>query len=101
MRRVVVTGLGLVTPLGLGESTPPSTLSSSLTNSGVRRTWSRLIDGQCGIVSIKDRSPEFALLPSQVAALVPEGSKDEGKWNPKDHLSPSVSWPLSCGGHGC
>ena len=67
---------------------------------GVRRTWSRLIDGQCGIVSIKDRSPDFALLPSQVAALVPEGSKDEGKWNPKDYLSPSVSWPLSCGGHG-
>ncbi|OAL48229.1 3-oxoacyl-synthase-like protein [Pyrenochaeta sp. DS3sAY3a] len=72
MRRVVVTGLGLVTPLGIG----------------VRRTWKRLIDGDCGIVSIKDRSNEFALLPSQVAALVPTGSKDHGLWNPKEYLSP-------------
>lgn len=73
MRRVVVTGLGLVTPLGIG----------------VRRTWKRLIDGQCGIVSIKDRSPEFGLLPSQVAAVVPLGSKEDGMWNSKDHLSPT------------
>lgn len=72
MRRVVVTGLGLVSPLGLG----------------VRRTWSRLINGECGVVSIKDRSPELALLPSQVAALVPEGSRDDGKWNVKDHITP-------------
>ncbi|KAF1939082.1 3-oxoacyl-synthase-like protein [Clathrospora elynae] len=56
---------------------------------GVRQTWKRLIDGQCGIVSIKDRSAEFALLPSQVAALVPEGQRAEGKWNPKEHLSPA------------
>ncbi|KAK1919106.1 hypothetical protein P3342_008830 [Pyrenophora teres f. teres] len=73
MRRVVVTGLGLVTPLGLG----------------VRQTWKRLIDGQCGIVSIKHRSPEFALLPSQVAGIVPEGKQDDGGWTSKEHLSPS------------
>ncbi|KAF5848393.1 hypothetical protein GGP41_005810 [Bipolaris sorokiniana] len=73
MRRVVVTGLGLVTPLGLG----------------VRQTWKRLIDGHCGIVSIKDRSQDFALLPSRIAGLVPQGSKDEGKWNSKEHLSPT------------
>ncbi|CAA9963275.1 3-oxoacyl-[acyl-carrier-protein] synthase [Pyrenophora teres f. maculata] len=73
MRRVVVTGLGLVTPLGLG----------------VRQTWKRLIDGQCGIVSIKHRSPEFALLPSQVAGIVPEGKQDDGGWISKEHLSPS------------
>ncbi|KAF2126087.1 3-oxoacyl-synthase-like protein [Dothidotthia symphoricarpi CBS 119687] len=73
MRRVVVTGLGLVTPLGIG----------------VRRTWKRLIDSDCGVVSIKDRSPQFAALPSQVAALVPEGAKDDGLWNPKEYLSPS------------
>ncbi|KAF1847425.1 3-oxoacyl-synthase-like protein [Cucurbitaria berberidis CBS 394.84] len=72
MRRVVVTGLGLVTPLGLG----------------VRRTWTRLIEGQCGVVSIKDRSPGFGLLPSQVAALVPTGEKKDGMWNVKEHLSP-------------
>lgn len=73
MRRVVVTGLGLVTPLGIG----------------VRRTWKRLIDAQCGIVSIKDRSPNFAVLPSQVAALVPVGSKEDGMWNSTEHFSPT------------
>lgn len=42
-------------------------------------------------MSIKDRSPEFALLPSQVAGIVPSGSKDNGKWNVKEHITPSVS----------
>ncbi|KAF7568391.1 FabB, 3-oxoacyl-(acyl-carrier-protein) synthase [Pyrenophora tritici-repentis] len=56
---------------------------------GVRQTWKRLIDGQCGIVSIKNRSPEFALLPSQVAGIVPEGKRDHGGWDSKEHLSPS------------
>ncbi|KAH7125492.1 3-oxoacyl-synthase-like protein [Dendryphion nanum] len=73
MRKVVVTGLGLVTPLGVG----------------VRQTWSRLLDGQCGIVSIRDRSPQFALLPSQVAAVVPEGKKENGEWNSKELLKPA------------
>ncbi|KAF2248370.1 3-oxoacyl-synthase-like protein [Trematosphaeria pertusa] len=72
MRKVVVTGLGLVTPLGIG----------------VRRTWQRLLDGQCGIVSIKNRSPEFAVLPSQVAGVVPEGKKKDGRWNAKEWLNP-------------
>ncbi|KAF2008578.1 3-oxoacyl-synthase-like protein [Aaosphaeria arxii CBS 175.79] len=72
MRKVVVTGLGLVTPLGIG----------------VRRTWSRLLDGHSGIVSIRDRSPQFAALPSQVAAVVPSGTKERGEWNPKELLSP-------------
>ncbi|KAF2676678.1 3-oxoacyl-synthase-like protein [Lentithecium fluviatile CBS 122367] len=72
MRKVVVTGLGLVTPLGIG----------------VRRTWRRLLDRQCGIISIKDRSSEFAVLPSQVAAVVPEGKKENGMWSAKDWLSP-------------
>jgi 3-oxoacyl-[acyl-carrier-protein] synthase II len=50
------------------------------------------VEGQCGIVSIKDRSPDFATLPSQIAALVPEGNKDDGKWNAKEYgLSPGVS----------
>ncbi|KAF2624656.1 3-oxoacyl-synthase-like protein [Macroventuria anomochaeta] len=72
MRRVVVTGLGLVTPLGIG----------------VRRAWQRLIDGNCGITSIKDRSPQFAALPSQVAAVVPEGTKADGKWSAKEYTGP-------------
>jgi hypothetical protein len=62
------------------------------TISGVRRTWKSLIEGRCGIVSVKDRSPIFATLPSQIAAIVPEGSREDGKWNAKEYgLSPSVS----------
>ncbi|KAF1961567.1 3-oxoacyl-synthase-like protein [Byssothecium circinans] len=72
MRKVVVTGLGLVTPLGIG----------------VRRTWTRLLDGQCGIVSIRDRSARFAALPSQVAAIVPQGRREDGMWNAKEFLNP-------------
>ncbi|EEH22531.2 beta-ketoacyl-acyl-carrier-protein synthase II [Paracoccidioides brasiliensis Pb03] len=71
MRRVVVTGLGAVTPLGIG----------------IRRTWKRLLDGHCGIVSVKDRDPRYKDLPCQIAALVPEGPKSEGGWNASDWLS--------------
>ncbi|KAF2027997.1 3-oxoacyl-synthase-like protein [Setomelanomma holmii] len=70
MRRVVVTGLGLVTPLGIGS---------------VRRTWTRLLDGHCGIVSIQNRSPDFATLPSQIAGLVPEGRRADGQWHAKEY----------------
>jgi 3-oxoacyl-[acyl-carrier-protein] synthase II len=57
---------------------------------GVRRTWQRLIEGHCGITSIKDRSPQFAALPSKIAALVPEGKKEEGGWNVQEYLNPGV-----------
>ncbi|EXJ93046.1 3-oxoacyl-[acyl-carrier-protein] synthase II [Capronia epimyces CBS 606.96] len=81
MRRVVVTGLGAVTPLGVG----------------VRRTWQRLLNGECGIVSTRHLGLEFAGLPSQVAGLVPvsvpgSGSHDgagEGVWHAQDHVSPT------------
>ncbi|KAH6625794.1 3-oxoacyl-synthase-like protein [Boeremia exigua] len=72
MRRVVVTGIGLVTPLGIDE--------------GVRRTWQRLLNGQCGITSTKDRGPQFSVLPSQVAAVVPEGLREHGNWNSKEFM---------------
>jgi 3-oxoacyl-[acyl-carrier-protein] synthase II len=55
----------------------------------VRRTWSRLLEGHCGIVSITDRSPQFSLLPSQVAGIVPAGKKEDGMWSAKDWLSAS------------
>ncbi|KAG8624320.1 hypothetical protein KVT40_007387 [Elsinoe batatas] len=72
MRRVVVTGLGAVTPLGVG----------------IRRTWKRLLDGDCGVQSLKGRSA-FAGLPSQVAAIVPKhGGLEAGAWEPKDWLLP-------------
>jgi len=75
MRRVVVTGLGAVTPLGVG----------------VRRTWQRLLNGDCGIVSTRHLGDEFKAIPSQVAGLVPTGvsSNEEGSWRAKDHVTPT------------
>ncbi|MBI3326827.1 MAG: beta-ketoacyl-ACP synthase II, partial [Nitrospinae bacterium] len=55
MRRVVVTGMGMVTPLG----------------SGVEFTWSRLIAGESGA----SRITKFEVndLPSQIACQIPRG----------------------------
>jgi len=55
-RRVVVTGLGLVTPLGIG----------------VERSWNRLCQGDSAIKSTKKLGPAFASLPSQIAAWIDE-----------------------------
>ncbi|RAH65811.1 putative beta-ketoacyl synthase (Cem1) [Aspergillus aculeatinus CBS 121060] len=71
MRRVVVTGLGAVTPLGVG----------------IRRTWKRLLDGHCGIVNVVHRDARFKDVPCQVAAVVPQGARGEGGWTASDWLS--------------
>ncbi|WP_406473464.1 beta-ketoacyl-[acyl-carrier-protein] synthase family protein [Streptomyces sp. NBC_01615] len=52
-RRVVVTGLGAVTPLGMG----------------VDELWQGLVDGRCGIRELEGE--EFAELPVRVAGSVP------------------------------
>lgn len=72
MRRVVITGLGAVTPLGVG----------------VRRSWNRILRGDSGIVSTidHDNDPAYATIPSQVAGLVPRGSRDSGGWNADEWL---------------
>ena len=70
MRRVVVTGLGMVTPLG----------------SGVGHNWRRLIDGESGIGAIQ--SFEVSDLPSKVAGQVPLGEAAEGGFNVDDYLAP-------------
>ena len=70
MRRVVVTGLGLVTPLGCG----------------VDETWSRLIKGESGLGSIQ--SFDVSDLPCKVAGQVPRGDTAEGKFNPDDWVEP-------------
>lgn len=64
-RRVVITGFGMTTPLGVG----------------VAASWRRLLDGQSGIRSLRDR-PGFDRLPSQVAAWLPES-----ELNLSDHFS--------------
>lgn len=73
MRRVVVTGLGAVTPLG----------------AGIQTTWRRLLESASGITSTAVRGPQFDLLPSKVAGLVPLGPREEGKWQAKDWLPAS------------
>lgn len=66
MRRVVVTGLGLVSPLGCG----------------VDASWKRLIAGESGLGPITrfDASD----LPCRVAAELPAGAAADGLWNPDD-----------------
>ena len=70
MRRVVVTGLGMVTPLG----------------SGVETTWSRLLAGESGAVRIADF--EVADLPSQIACRIPRGDGSNGTYNPDLSMEP-------------
>src|ERR1700722_1670809 len=70
MRRVVITGLGLVTPLG----------------NGVEATWRRLINGESGIRRIDTFNTEA--LASKIAGLVPQGN-EAGLFNPDDYLSPN------------
>ncbi|KAJ6403972.1 hypothetical protein OIU84_012213 [Salix udensis] len=87
-RRVVVTGIGMVTPLGCG----------------VQTTWKRLIEGECGVRAITpedlkmssfDRETQlytFDQLTSKVAAVVPRGTNtgefNANLWlNSKDHRS--------------
>ena len=70
MRRVVVTGLGMVTPLG----------------SGVEPTWKRLIDGESGIRGIQ--SFDVSDLPSKIGGQVPRGETSSGSFNADDWVPP-------------
>lgn len=49
-------------------------------------------------MSIKDKSPQFAALPSQVAGIVPVGQRNEGGWTAREWLQPGVSLSLAVGG---
>ena len=69
MRRVVITGIGLVTPLG----------------NGVDTTWRRLIHSESGIRRIDTFNTEG--VTSKVAGLVPQGN-EIGQFNSDDYLTP-------------
>ncbi len=60
-RRVVVTGMGIACPLGLG----------------VEHVWKRLIAGESGISAIQ--SFDTKELPAKIAGQVPLGTKADGK----------------------
>ncbi|MES2472244.1 MAG: beta-ketoacyl-ACP synthase II [Pseudomonadota bacterium] len=64
MRRVVVTGLGLVTPLACG----------------VEETWSRLLAGQSGASPITRFKVDD--LATKIACQVPRGDGTDGTFNP-------------------
>jgi 3-oxoacyl-[acyl-carrier-protein] synthase II len=72
MRRVVVTGLGLVTPLA----------------SGVEETWSRLLDGQSGAGPITLFDTEASGVATTYACEVPRGDGSNGTFNADDFLAP-------------
>jgi 3-oxoacyl-[acyl-carrier-protein] synthase II len=70
MRRVVVTGLGVVCPLGVG----------------VDHVWGRLTAGDSGIVAI-DKF-DTSDLPSKIAGQLPPGPKSEGNWTMDEWIAP-------------
>ncbi|MGC3936920.1 beta-ketoacyl-ACP synthase II [Roseobacter sp. EG26] len=70
MRRVVVTGLGLVTPLA----------------DGVEASWSRILDGQSGAGPITGFDP--SKLVTQYACEVPLGDGSDGTFNADTYMEP-------------
>ena len=70
MRRVVVTGLGLVTSLGCG----------------VEVNWENLLAGKSGICAIQ--SFDISDLPAKIAGQVPVGETAEGLFNADDWMTP-------------
>lgn len=79
MTRVVITGLGAVTPLGVGIS----------------HAWKSVLSGRCGIVStdlLED--PLWRDIPSKVVGKVPSGSVKNGGWNTEEHFADARRYPL-------
>ncbi|KLT22033.1 3-oxoacyl-(acyl-carrier-protein)synthase II [Wolbachia endosymbiont of Armadillidium vulgare str. wVulC] len=71
-RKVVVTGIGLITPLAVG----------------VNNTWSRLIKGKSGIKEISTDRFDFSDLACRVAGQVPTQSDDiESYFDPLGYIS--------------
>ena len=70
MRRVVVTGIGAVTPLGVGAE----------------NTWQRLIAGESGIRGIQ--SFDVSDLPAKIAGQVPRGDTASGNFNADEWVPP-------------
>jgi len=68
MRRVVMTGVGIACPLGLG----------------VENVWKRLLNGESGVSAIQ--SFDVGDLPAKVAGTIPRGSREDGKLNISDWI---------------
>jgi 3-oxoacyl-[acyl-carrier-protein] synthase II len=70
MRRVVVTGLGMVSPLGCGVET----------------TWQRILQGNSGARRIE--TFDVSDLPAKVACQVPRGDGSDGTFNADQWMEP-------------
>jgi 3-oxoacyl-[acyl-carrier-protein] synthase II len=70
MRRVVVTGLGMVTPLGCG----------------VEPTWANILEGRSGARQITDF--EVNDLACKIACQIPRGDGSDGTFNADDWMEP-------------
>jgi 3-oxoacyl-[acyl-carrier-protein] synthase II len=70
MRRVVVTGMGLVTPLA----------------SGIEETWRRLLAGESGIRRIEKF--DVSDLACKIAGQIPRGDGSGGSFNPDRWMEP-------------
>src|SRR6185437_1012498 len=70
MKRVVVTGVGMLTPLGCG----------------VEPTWQRLLKGESGARKIERF--DVSDLPCKIACIVPRGDGTNGTYNPDQWMEP-------------
>ena len=70
MRRVVITGLGMVTPLGCG----------------VDVTWANILAGKSGAQKVAEFEVED--LPAQIACRIPVGDGSNGTYNADDWMEP-------------
>jgi 3-oxoacyl-[acyl-carrier-protein] synthase II len=70
MRRVVVTGLGMVSPLGCGVET----------------TWKRILNSESGAKKID--TFDVSDLTSRIACVVPRGDGSDGSFNPDHWMEP-------------
>src|SRR5471032_2290591 len=70
MRRVVVTGMGMLTPLGCGVET----------------TWQRLLKGQSGAKKID--TFDVSDISCKIACIVPRGDGSNGTFNPDQWMEP-------------
>jgi 3-oxoacyl-[acyl-carrier-protein] synthase II len=70
MRRAVITGMGLVTPLGIG----------------IEENWERLLGGRSGIRAIEEF--DVSDLPAKIAGVVPNGPTSEGLFTAEDWVEP-------------
>jgi 3-oxoacyl-[acyl-carrier-protein] synthase II len=70
MRRVVVTGMGMLTPLGCGVET----------------TWQRLLKGESGAKKID--TFDVSDISCKIACIVPRGDGSDGTFNPDQWMEP-------------